>query len=162
MVDAGENSEQLFLNILRGVAGTFDYTVGKDSPNQIVLTIIQRQKPKVFATLSGASPEISTTIPLECEITSLGEGSLSEKDFKRIEKMLSAELEADLKKYFAKISKEAECDAVGYGRYAKMHFDTWDSWKKYDWQKRIPYIQYDVKVEGEIVKFGIIDEGFKP
>lgn len=162
MVDAGENSEQLFLNILRGVAGTFDYTVGKDSPDQIVLTIIQRHKPKVYADVSGASPKISTIIPLECEITSLGEGKLSEKDYKKIQKMLSSELEADLKKYFYKISREAECDAVGYGRYAKMSFDNWETWKNYDWQKRIPYIQYDVKVQGEILKFGIIDEGYKP
>ena len=162
MVDAGENSEQLFLNILRGVGGTFDYTVGKDSPGQIVLTVIQRDKPDVYADVSGATPKISTVIPLECEITSLGKGNLNESNFKKIEQMLSSELEADLKKYFFKISREAKCDAIGYGRYAKMHFENWEEWQRYNWQKRIPDIEYSVKVQGKILKFGILDEGFKP
>ncbi len=162
MVTQGENSEQILLNIFRGVAGTFDYTINHDSKNEIVVTIVQRKHPEIKVNTKEDYADISTTIPLECEITSLGNSDLSEKDYKTIESMLSEELKDKLHKYFIKIQTEAGSDVAGFGRYAKKHFVTWKEWQDYNWQDKIKDATLSINVVPKIIKFGILDEGFKP
>jgi hypothetical protein len=78
-------------------------------------------------------------------------------DPKVVEKMnqkLSEELTMDAKRVIKKL-QDANCDAFGIGRYLIAFHN--DVWKQKNWNEEYAKVQFEPKIEVEIVKNGIIN-----
>ncbi|MDO5110755.1 MAG: Ger(x)C family spore germination C-terminal domain-containing protein [Clostridia bacterium] len=107
--------------------------------------ITQEKKPKTRLE-AAQTPHGSVYIPLTCEIHM----SQAEHIFTTWETRLKAELTAYMEDAIQGVfasCRSMGCDAIGFGRYASLHFSDSNAWRAYEWKKKYGQMQADFQVE---------------
>lgn len=122
-------------------------------PNGIINLQLQlSKKTKSEVQISQGSPLISCSIHLNGNINSSSNNVdySSEENLALVESYANAYIEGLISQYLYKTSKEFQSDIVGFGKYIRDGYLTWEDWEQYDWLSKYQNAFFDVSVETNI------------
>ena len=79
-----------------------------------------------------------------------------EKNINEFEEETSHYIQQSIIKFLRKTTDEFDSDIVGFGVFAKKFFFTYDNFDNYRWNEKYKDSEFDVKVNFEIRKTGLI------
>lgn len=161
MVGTGSNIENLYNLILNGKASEVSYSIEDENKSLTELSISQPTKPKIKVDTSKKVPKLNVYLEIEANIMSMENEDVKKNEYEKIQKLLEKDLEKNIEKYLHKTVKDLKVDPIGFGNAAKKNFLTWKKWEQYDWENKYPSMKYDVKVNCQIVRFGLLDKSLK-
>lgn len=122
-------------------------------PNGIINLQLQLSKnTQNNVNVSNGSPLISCSVYLEGNIISSSNNVdySSKENLELIEKYANAYIEGLISQYLYKTSKEFQSDIVGFGKYLRDGYLTWEDWEKYDWLSKYQNSFFDVTVKTSV------------
>lgn len=158
MIGELSNIESELYNIITG-----DYQSGysviyseKSPDTPITVRIEQKKKPSVKIDLSAENPKITIILSLEGNFKSVSDSYPIESDLTAFEEETSGYIKTAAEKFLIKTSREFDSDIAGFGEYAKKYFLTYDDFVNYDWNGKYKYAEFDVKVDFQVRRTGLI------
>ena len=161
MVGTGSNIENLYNLILNGKASEVSYSVIDENDRLTELSITQTSKPEITVDTSAKNPKAKIYIEIEASIMSMENNDVKENEYEKLQWLLDADLEKNIRKYLHKTVKDLKVDPIGFGNWAKKNFLTWQKWEEYDWRNKYPNMEYEVSVNARVVRFGLLDKSLK-
>lgn len=132
---------------------TYYFSPTPDDP----ITVLQQQnkKPKITVDTSGSIPKIGLNVYIEADFTSSTPEMAVEEHLGEFSNEASEDLKREIENFLLK-TREMKADIVGFGSYAKRNF--WDeaSFNEYKWKEKYPYAIFDVNVDFEVRRTGLV------
>ena len=124
----------------------------------VVLNLKQSRLPRYKIDLAGGKPAISVWIKLEGDYLSIQSGIDYEEGSKMIEFENSSEqfIRSEILRFLNRTSKELHSDIVGFGRFIKGNFLTWDDWTSFNWLGKYKDAEFNVNVDMKIRRTGLM------
>lgn len=124
----------------------------------VVLNVKQSRKPVYKVDITGERPKITVWIKLEADFLSIQSGIGYEEGSKLIQFEDSSEqfLRNEIVRLLNRTSKELHSDIVGFGRYAKGKFLTWDEFDRFNWLGKYKDAEFNVNVDLKIRRTGLM------
>lgn len=122
-------------------------------PNGIINLQLQLAKnTQNNVNVSNGSPLISCSVYLEGNIISSSNNVdySSKENLELIQRYANAYIEGLISQYLYKTSKEFQSDIVGFGKYIRDGYLTWEDWEKYDWLSKYQNSFFDVTVKTNV------------
>lgn len=158
MIGELSNIECELYNIITGnYKGGYAVFYSKASPKApITINIEQQQMPIYRINMKNGNPKIEIILTLEGDFTSIPNDYHVEKNISEFETEASYYIKEALLKFLKKTTDEFDSDIVGFGVYAKKFFFTYDEFNNYNWGEKYKDSEFDVKVNFQIRKTGLI------
>ena len=122
----------------------------------ITVNIEQQQMPIYRINLKNGKPKIEIILNLEGDFTSVPNDYHVEKNISAFEQETSLYIKQAIQKFLKKTTDEFDSDIVGFGMFAKKFFLTYDEFNNYQWNDKYKESEFDVKVNFQIRKTGLI------
>ncbi len=159
LVATASNKEAELYNIITG-----NYTKSetsyydRNSPGDTVSVMqSQGEKPKIKVDISGEVPKIYVHLSLEADLRTTEEDYLLENNIGDFESQAADEIKKAALEFLYKTSREYKSDIVGFGRYVKRNFKSFDDFEEYDWQKRFELAEFYVDVDFKLRRSGLVN-----
>ena len=158
MIGTLSNIESEIYNIITGdYQSGYSVIYSEKTPDiPITLRIEQNKRPKIKLDLSNENPQINIAISLEGNFKSLSDSFPLESELIAFEEEANIYVKNAVEKFLNKTTQEFDSDIVGFGYYAKKSFLTYDDFINYDWGSKYKNAQFDVKVDFQIRRTGLI------
>ena len=126
------------------------------TPNDPI-TVMQEQnkKPKIKIDTSGDVPKIYLNVYLEADFLSSTPEMAVEQHLDTFSAEASEELKKEIEEFLIK-TKEMNGDIVGFGSYAKRNFLDQDDFEAYKWKEKYKDAQFDVNVDFQVRRTGLV------
>ena len=123
-----------------------------DEDKSIDLSISLRNKTKRNVKIINGSPYISLDIKLKAKILSVNNNTdyFEDNNLELIESYANSYVKNLVDKYLYKTSKEFKSDIASFGKYAVIHFATWDKWIEYNWLNNYSNAFFNTNVDVDI------------
>lgn len=150
-------SETRYLQMLQGEFREAFFTTLRDPEVQdksIVINLKQGRKPDITV----KNNRIDETIYLEGDIVSIQSGKNYEdpKKMKKLEQVLDSEIKNKCYNLLDKLQNQYQTDSVGYGKYAKHNYLTWNQWIAANWEQQFPDTKINLTVKTKIRRTGFL------
>ena len=158
MIGTLSNIESEIYNIITGdYQSGYSVIYSEKTPDiPITLRIEQNKRPKIKLDLSNENPQINIDVSLEGNFKSLSDSFPLESELISFEEEANIYVKNAVEKFLNKTTQEFDSDIVGFGDYAKKSFLTYDDFINYDWGSKYKNAQFDVKVDFQIRRTGLI------
>lgn len=148
---------ELYNLVTGNYKGGYAVIYSSSSPETpITVNIEQQQMPIYRINLDGENPKIEILLNLEGDFTSVPNDFHVEKNINEFEEETSYYIQQSIIKFLRKTTDEFDSDIVGFGVFAKKFFFTYDNFDNYRWNEKYKDSEFDVKVNFEIRKTGLI------
>lgn len=148
---------ELYNLVTGNYKGGYAVIYSSSSPETpITVNIEQQQMPIYRINLDGENPKIEILLNLEGDFTSVPNDFHVEKNINEFEEETSYYIQQSITKFLRKTTDEFDSDIVGFGVFAKKFFFTYDNFDNYRWNEKYKDSEFDVKVNFEIRKTGLI------
>lgn len=115
------------------------------------LHLNQRITPKVSVECTDV-PRIDITVMLDASVNTVSPGISKDAIYSAAEQILENRI-LELLRY---TSSDIGIDIIGFERYARSNFITWDDWEEYEWQKHYSVAEFNVDVRLIPQKTGLV------
>lgn len=161
MIGEMSSIESELYNIL---TGTFRYNYDSFggagvSDKPVVMLIEEQNKPKISVDVSQLPPKISVRAAIEGSVISVPGEYLLEENIYEFENEFKRDIKTALNKFLYKTSRELGADILGFGSYAKRSFFNYSDFEEYNWRERYKSAEFDVEVDFNIRRTGLIIKG---
>lgn len=156
--EAGAVETELY-NILTGNYIKSEITYyDKNSPEKPVAVVqSQQRKPDIKVNIDSDVPKILVKLYLEADLRTVSEDYIVEQEMDKFEEQVQDEIEKSALKFLEKTAREYQSDIVGFGRFIKHNFRSFDELELYNWQDRYPEAQFEVEVDFHLRRSGLIN-----
>lgn len=159
MVGVATGQEMRVINLLRGDLRRAVLSVPDPlAPGQEVgLEIRPGRLPVVRAELGGQHPRLTVVAPQEATLLGVQSRVDYARDETRIARLAgatSALLEATARELIRKAQTEWRADPFGFGLKVARLFPTYPEWREYDWSRRFPEAEVEVRIPVQIRRPG--------
>lgn len=156
--EAGAVETELY-NILTGNYIKSEITYyDKNSPEKPVAVVqSQQRKPDIKVNIDSDVPKILVKLYLEADLRTVSEDYIVEQEMDKFEEQVQDEIEKSALKFLEKTAREYQSDIVGFGRFIKHNFKSFDELELYNWQDRYPEAQFEVEVDFHLRRSGLIN-----
>ncbi len=122
----------------------------------IMMNVTERSKPKVKVDIDGENVLIKVSLDYEGDIVSIQSGCDYEEHPEIIEEATERQVKENIIKFLKKTTDEYDSDICGFGRYVKRKFLTLDSWKSFNWAEKYKNTIFDIEVDFNIRRTGLM------
>ena len=130
----------------------------KNSPGDTVSVMqSQGEKPKIKVDISGDVPKIYVHLSLEADLRTTKEDYLLENNIGEFENQASEQIKNAALDFLYKTSRDYKSDIVGFGRYVKRNFKSFDEFEEYDWSKRYEDAEFYIDVDFKLRRSGLVN-----
>lgn len=156
--EAGAVETELY-NILTGNYIKSEITYyDKNSPEKPVAVVqSQQRKPDIKVNIDSDVPKILVKLYLEADLRTVSEDYIVEQEMDKFEEQVQDEIEKSALKFLENTAREYQSDIVGFGRFIKHNFKSFDELELYNWQDRYPEAQFEVEVDFHLRRSGLIN-----
>lgn len=159
MVGVATGQEMRVINLLRGDLRRAVLSVPDPlAPGQeVALEIRPGRLPMVRAELGGPHPRLTVIAPQEATLLGVQSRIDYARDETRIARLAeatSALLEATAREVIRKAQTEWRADPFGFGLKVARLFPTYVDWREYDWRRRFPEAEVEVRIPVQIRRPG--------
>lgn len=156
--EAGAVETELY-NILTGNYIKSEITYyDKNSPEKPIAVVqTQQRKPDIKVNIDSEVPEILVKLYLEADLRTVSEEYIVEQEMDKFEEQVQEEIEKSVLKFLDKTAREYQSDIVGFGRFIKHNFKSFEELELYNWQSRYPLSQFEVEVDFHLRRSGLIN-----
>lgn len=156
MISQGTLRENIFHLLITKSAKKTAYAA-KYNDDILSVSLSKFKEPQIKVQC-GDYPKISVKLFVECEAVYLPD-DVSEKLGKDgLEKFIADDLKFNLTSYLSKTAAYLNTDTENFSRYAKRTFLTQKAWDEYGWANKYKNSSFDVAVDVNIVRFGILKD----
>lgn len=160
MVGELNGKEVMFYLMSSGEYGYSYITIPdpKSKGDFVVMSISQRSSPHYNVSIINEKPVIDLMVNLEGDYVCIQSGINYELGMNTpiIEKAAGDILKQGITEFLYKTSKQFHSDIVGFGRFAKIKFWTWEKWQQFNWLSKYKDATFNVNVDFHIRKPGLI------
>ena len=116
------------------------------------MSITFDDKTKKRVDIVNGSPYISIDVKLRARILSVSRSTdyFDNNNLDLVESYADSYVKNLLDKYLYKTSKEFKSDIASFGKYAVIHFSTWDKWIEYNWLDNYSNSFFNTNVDVDI------------
>lgn len=154
LVGVLDENKILAHKILTGKLNYSGYSITDwENPEHVIsIRVSQNKSPKINVLLSGDTPNVQCDITLKCQLISAGSNiDFHKKENKdKLKSELEKSIKSDIEEYLSEIIYNYQTDVVGFGRYAKKNFLTWDKFEKYNWLDNFKNAEYEIFVNTDL------------
>lgn len=138
------------LNLIKGEfrRGYLTYQ-GDEDEAPVTVRIEQKRRPSVKVKLSGGTPRVKYTLWLEGSAGSLSGRYIGAENLSRLRERIIADTEEALDNFLNKTARDYRADIAGTGNFIKSRFLDYNSFGRYDWQKKLEECEYETEVRFE-------------
>ncbi|MFD3155469.1 Ger(x)C family spore germination protein [Haloimpatiens sp. FM7330] len=135
--------------------------VGRDEDNKNLMSFgVKIKKRKIKTNYINGKPVININLDLSTQLRyQYYIESLSDKDIKELEFLISQKVKKDITTLIDKSQKKYKCDIFGFARYFRA--DNSQNYSKINWQKEYPHAEINVNVNTKIINKNLKDPNAK-
>ncbi|MEE0943848.1 MAG: Ger(x)C family spore germination protein [Clostridia bacterium] len=158
IAEAGAVETELY-NILTGNYIKSEITYYDKNAPEIPIAVVQSQQrmPDINVDISGKVPKVRVKLYLEADLRTVSQDYIVEQEMDNFEEQVEEEIEISAREFLHKTATEYQSDIVGFGRFIKHNFKSFDEFELYNWQERYPKAEFDVDVDFHLRRSGLIN-----
>ena len=158
IAEAGAVETELY-NILTGNYVKSEITYYDKNAPEIPIAVVQSQQrmPDISVDISKNVPKAKVKLYLEADLRTVSQDYIVEQEMDNFEEQVEKEIAISAEEFLKKTATEYKSDIVGFGRFIKHKFKSFDEFEMYNWQERYPLTEFDVEVDFHLRRSGLIN-----
>lgn len=156
----------LAYSILKGSLSEVYYTIADIKYSDKIVAVLLRQniKPKIKVKIEDNIPNIDIKLYLDAKLAAsvTTVDYLNEDNKNKLSEAISKKLTELLNTHLEKITREFKADIVGFGRYAKINYLTFDDFYKVKWLSIYPNSKFNIDLKIDLNTAQIISNTLRP
>ncbi|MBS7298964.1 MAG: Ger(x)C family spore germination protein [Eubacteriales bacterium] len=159
MIEEAGAVETEIYNILTGnyIKSEITYYDKNDPNKPVALVQTQQRKPDIKVNISSDVPKIKIKLYLEADLRTVSQSYIVEQEMDSFEEQVTKEIEQSCIAFLEKTAREYKSDIVGFGRFIKHKFKSFDDFELYNWQDRYTLSEFEVDVDFHLRRSGLIN-----
>lgn len=125
--------------------------------NPVTVIQSQKRKPKIKVNIRDTKPTISIELFFEADFRTVSGEYLIEEDTGGFNEQAEKAMEEAVSRFLYKTAREYKSDIVMFSDYAKRCFKSRSEFEDYDWVGKYPLAEFEVKVNFDVRRSGLID-----
>lgn len=156
--EAGAVETELY-NILTGnyIKSEITYYDKNDPETPVAVVQSQQRMPDIKVNIDTTRPKIKVKLYLEADLRTVSDEYIVEQEMDSFEQQVQEEIKISAEKFLQKTATEYKSDIVGFGRFIKHNFKSFEEFEQYAWQEKYPYSEFEVEVDFHLRRSGLIN-----
>lgn len=158
VAEAGAAETELY-NIITGnyIKSEVTYCDKNDPTHPVALVQSQQRMPDISVDICDEVPKIKIKLYLEGDLRTVSQSYIVEQELDNLQQQVEAEIETAAVQFLKKTTDEYQSDIVGFGRFIKHNFKSFDEFEAYKWQERYLKSEFEVEVDFRLRRSGLIN-----